>query len=87
VIGPSTGGPTGLVVDGVTGLQIDPLEVPVVADAIAEMFSDSKRLRIWGTAGHTRLLREFTFDRFVARFLGETSTLRQGQPNTRDLLR
>lgn len=75
VIGPTIGGPVELVVDGVTGLLVDPLDTLAIADALAQMFADPIRAEAMGKAGHDRLLAEFTFDRFVDRFERELTPL------------
>jgi len=75
VVGPSVGGPAELVVDGVTGLVVDPLDSRAIADAVARLFTDPELARTLGEAGHARLLEHFTFEKFVDRFEGELGTL------------
>lgn len=68
VIGPSHGGATEIVVDGVTGRLVDPLNPERIADAIHEALSDFGRSRRMGEAGYRRFTEHFTAGAFVDRF-------------------
>ena len=67
----ASGGAAEAVVDGETGLVIDPPEdVQAVADAIASLLADPQRARAFGQAARRRVEGELTYDALAAR-LGE----------------
>jgi glycosyltransferase involved in cell wall biosynthesis len=70
VIAPASGGPAEIVVNGETGLVVDPLDAHAVGDAIAAAFMDGEASARLGDAAYERFMREFTFERFADRFEG-----------------
>lgn len=74
-IGPTIGGPAELVIDGETGLTVDPLDARAVADTIARAFADPTANTRLGEAAHARLLDYFTFEKFVDRFEAKLAQL------------
>jgi glycosyltransferase involved in cell wall biosynthesis len=64
----SCGGPAESVVDGVTGVRVDPLDPEAVADALVALWRDASRCDALGRAGRERYERVFTLERFLDRF-------------------
>jgi glycosyltransferase involved in cell wall biosynthesis len=74
VLASSIGGPSETVVDGETGVWVDPFDPAAIAEAMVALWNDPARCDAFGRAGRERYEREFTLDRFVDRFeaaLGE----------------
>ncbi len=69
VLASRLGGPAESVVDGVTGVQVDPLDPAAIARALVALWRDPERCEALGRAGYERYLREFTLERFADRFL------------------
>jgi len=64
----SCGGPAESVVDGETGVLVDPLDPSAMAAALVALWRDPARCDALGRAGRARFEREFTLERFVDRF-------------------
>ncbi len=56
-----------IVVDGETGVLIDPERPDLLADAVNSLLRDGERRRTLGAAGHERARREFSVERMAAR--------------------
>jgi glycosyltransferase involved in cell wall biosynthesis len=57
-----SGGLSEAVIDGTTGILVDPRDVGVVAESILALLQDSALAQRMGQAGRARVLREFTWD-------------------------
>jgi len=76
VVAGRSGGLVDAVVDGETGILVDPLDVAAVAEAVVSVLEDAALARRLGEAGHRRVLERFTWDRMAAearRILGEVA--------------
>jgi phosphatidylinositol alpha-1,6-mannosyltransferase len=63
-----SGGAAEAVVDGRTGLVVDPPDdAAKVADAIAAMLADPVRTRVWGQEARRRAEEDFSYDRLAGR--------------------
>jgi glycosyltransferase involved in cell wall biosynthesis len=63
------------VVDGLTGIQVDPTDECAIADAIVSLLRDPQRAEDLGRRGHARVRQAFTWERTAeeyGRFLGST---------------
>jgi glycosyltransferase involved in cell wall biosynthesis len=69
VLASRAGGPAESVIDGETGLHVDPLDPGAIARALVALWRDPARCTALGRAGRERYLREFTLERFADRFL------------------
>ena len=69
VLASRRGGPAESVVDGVTGVHVDPLDPAAIARELVALWRDPARCEALGRAGRERYLREFTLERFADRFL------------------
>lgn len=78
VLASRVGGPAESVVDGVTGVHVDPLDPAAIARALTALWRDPARCDALGRAGRERHLREFTLERFAERFIQAI-----GQPSDR----
>ena len=67
VIGPNQGGPKELVLNGQTGLQVDPLDVESIATGLLTIMK-MDRVGI-GVASRQNYLEHLTFEKFVDRFI------------------
>ncbi len=65
VVATRVGGVPDLVVDGVTGLLVEPQDPEALAAAIAELLRDPRRAARMGEAGRERLDREFSIEATV----------------------
>lgn len=63
-----TGGPAETVLDGVTGVHVDPLDPPAVARRLVALWSDPAACDALGAAGRERYRAHLTFDHFLDRF-------------------
>jgi len=63
----NVGGALDAVLDGVTGLLVDPADHLAVADAIADLLVDRDRSRALGLAGSIRA-RQFSWEKTADRF-------------------
>ena len=62
------GGPSELVVDGQTGLLVDPLDLNEIADKIGFICNNNVERRKMGENAHKRLIKHFRWDQFVDRY-------------------
>jgi phosphatidyl-myo-inositol dimannoside synthase len=69
VIGPDRGGPADAIVDGVTGLCVDPSSVAALTAAMARLALDVELRRSLGVAGRQRVLDEFRWSHVAERLL------------------
>jgi glycosyltransferase involved in cell wall biosynthesis len=68
VVACRAGGPTEVVVPGVTGLLAEPLDPAALADCLLAPWRDAQLAERLGRAGRERFLAEFTLERFLDRF-------------------
>ncbi len=61
-IGGQSGGIPDAIVDGITGMLVDPLQEQAIADAVVRLLTDSELARRMGEEGRARVLKEFTAD-------------------------
>ncbi len=66
VVAGDTGGVSDAVVDGKTGLLVNPEDPAAIASAVVRLLSDSDLATQLGTAGRARVLAEFTWERVAA---------------------
>ena len=66
VVGGQSGGVPEAVIDGVTGILVDPLNVEEIAYAILRLSKDARTSRAFGEAGYRRVRREFDVCRTYA---------------------
>jgi phosphatidylinositol alpha-1,6-mannosyltransferase len=71
VIGGRQAGVLDAVVDGETGLLVDPEDPGAIAEAIGGLLDDPQRARRMGEAGRARVLADFTWDRVAGRYLAQ----------------
>lgn len=67
-IAPDHGGPAELVVDGKTGLLVDPSDPDAIADCMAQMVQDSSLARKMGELAFRRYSEHYTIEKFADRF-------------------
>jgi phosphatidylinositol alpha-1,6-mannosyltransferase len=67
VIGGRSGGIPEAVVDGVTGLLVDPSDPDDIAKTLASVLADSELAARLGLQGHARVVRDFTWARAADR--------------------
>ncbi|MFQ5786345.1 MAG: glycosyltransferase family 4 protein [Thermodesulfobacteriota bacterium] len=70
VIGGRAGGMYDSIIDGVTGLLVDPENVKAIADAIIRLLTDTEYARKLGKNGRRRVEQELSWERVGARFEG-----------------
>ena len=68
VLASNLGGPSETVVDGVTGMWIDPLDPADMAKRLVELWRSPTRCDSLGAAGRERYRSHFTFEHFMDRF-------------------
>ena len=68
VVGGLSGGVPDAVLDGVTGLLVDPLDVGRIADAVIRLLADTVLATRLGEQGRQRALDELSWDNFVRAF-------------------
>ena len=66
VVGPDRAGPAEIIVDGATGLLVDPTDPEALASAISALVDDPIQRAAFGTAGRERALVRFSLDRYHA---------------------
>ena len=66
VVATRTGGTPEIVVDGETGLLVDPADADGTSRAVISLLGDEKRRRRFGESGRRRVEREFTIERHLA---------------------
>lgn len=69
VVGGRSGGIPDAVVDGVTGLLVDPNDPEEIAKAIIKILCDRELAKTLGRNGQERVRREFTWDKVVDRII------------------
>jgi phosphatidylinositol alpha-1,6-mannosyltransferase len=69
VIAGNSGGTVDAVVDGVTGLVVDPVDPEAVGRAVTEIFKDRPRAVALGKAGQERVRRDFSLETRAARIV------------------
>ena len=79
VVASASGGPAELVEDGVTGLLVAPGDAQELADAIAGLLGDRRRVELLGTAGRAWALENLDRERFVDRFVELYATVIAGR--------
>jgi len=67
VVAGDTGGTSDAVVDGETGLLVNPEDPAAIASAVIRLLSDSDLATQLGTVGQARVLAEFTWERVAMR--------------------
>jgi phosphatidylinositol alpha-1,6-mannosyltransferase len=70
VIGGMSGGVSEAVIDGVTGLLVDPCDVEAIAGSCIRLFRDSDLAGRLGRQGRDRILKEFNWDAICAGLSG-----------------
>lgn len=70
VIGARTGGVASAIVDGETGLLVEPEDVRGLTEALRLLTSDAAGAAEMGRRGRERVVAEFTWDHVAGRFLG-----------------
>ncbi|MCK4575090.1 glycosyltransferase family 4 protein, partial [candidate division WOR-3 bacterium] len=74
VIGGRSGGVSDAIIDGVTGLLVDPESPEEIANGIIKLFENPELARKLGEQGRKRVLEEFTWEsaaRIIERAMGE----------------
>jgi glycosyltransferase involved in cell wall biosynthesis len=66
VVTPAEGGGVEIVVDGVTGLHVEPRNPDALAAAILELLRDPSNAKAMGAAGRERVRQFFSLDRLIA---------------------
>jgi len=64
-IGGNCGGTKDAIVDGVTGLLVDPLNIDEIADAIIKILTDKNYAKTLGEKGRERVKREFSWEKIA----------------------
>jgi glycosyltransferase involved in cell wall biosynthesis len=67
VVGGNAGGTPEVVVDGVTGLLVDPADAGTLGSAVAELLPDERRRREMGLAGARRVRDSYGYEAFAER--------------------
>ena len=65
VISTRIGAPLEIIIDGKTGILVEPGKPEEMAEAILKILSDHSLAEVMGNAGYTRLLREFSLRKNV----------------------
>lgn len=76
VVGPNCGGPRDAIVDGETGLCVDPESPAAIAHAVSSLLADPARALAMGARGRTRVVEQMTWERVSGRVL---AALQQAQ--------
>jgi glycosyltransferase involved in cell wall biosynthesis len=79
VLAANVGGPSETVVDGETGLHMNPLDPRDMAEKLCQLWESPERCDALGAAGRERYESNFTFDHFLDRF--EALALRGREPS------
>ena len=67
-LGGRSGGIPDAIVDGVTGVLVDPLDPVAIAEAAVDLLSDPARSERLGTAGRVRAEAELSWGAYINRF-------------------
>ena len=70
VVGGRSGGIPDAVVDGVTGLLVDPLDVGDIADAVVRLLQDPALAARLGEEGRRRARHDLSWEKYLAQFDG-----------------
>jgi len=68
-VGGNSGGVPDAIVNGETGLLVDPDDVSALADVFKRLLGDPELRRRLGEAGYARVQREFTLDKYAEEFV------------------
>lgn len=77
VVGTRLGGTTEQIVDGVTGILVEPNDAAQMAEAIDRLLADAALRRKMGDAGRQRFLEHFEFEAFYVKMLAVYRELAQ----------
>jgi phosphatidylinositol alpha-1,6-mannosyltransferase len=80
VIGGRSGGVPDAIVDGVTGLLVDPLDSSEIAEAIIKLLSNPELARKMGQAGRIRAQTEFNWDKIVGKLIRVLEEIKNDTP-------
>lgn len=80
VIGGWSGGVPDAMVDGVTGVLVDPLDSSEIAEAIIKLLSNPELARKMGQAGRIRAQTEFNWDKIVGKFIRVLGEIEKNTP-------
>jgi phosphatidyl-myo-inositol dimannoside synthase len=69
VIGPNVGGPAEAILDGVTGLCVDPNSVPALTEAMLQLAKNADLRALLGAQGRTRVVQQLNWKRVAERLL------------------
>ena len=69
VIGGRDSGANEAIIDGKTGILVDPLSVSQISDAIVKCLNDVNFARVLGENGRKRVIEEFNWDRSIKQFI------------------
>jgi phosphatidyl-myo-inositol dimannoside synthase len=75
VIGGRSGGIADAIIDGQTGLLVDPHSPEAIAEALDRLLSNQTLASHMGAQGRARIIREFTWTQVAGRIQGILSTL------------
>ncbi len=75
VVGGRSGGIPDAVVDGVTGILVDPEDREELREAICSLLSDPEKAQVMGRNGRQRMLNELTWEKVVGEFDDELESL------------
>jgi glycosyltransferase involved in cell wall biosynthesis len=67
IVGTRVGGVPELVEDGVSGLLVDPGDVPAMSNAVLALLTDPDRARAMGEKGRTRATEDYDINRVIVR--------------------
>lgn len=85
VVGGRSGGTSDAVLDGVTGLLVDPTDVGAIADACTRLLTDRGLAARLGAQGRRRVVDELTWPKVIARLEGALLDVIAGRPLASDL--
>jgi phosphatidylinositol alpha-1,6-mannosyltransferase len=83
VVAGRSGGVADAVVDGVTGLLVDPLASEAVAEGLGRLLSDPELAVRLGRQGRERVVAQFTWDRVASQVQQILDTVTRGDGSTR----
>ncbi|CAN5703976.1 glycosyltransferase family 4 protein [soil metagenome] len=80
VLGGNSGGVPDAVVNGVTGLLVDPTDLGAIAGGVLRILGDADLARTLGVQGHDRAVNQLSWPNFVAAFQRVLDGLRPAAP-------